>query len=43
MRGACGMYGGLNNVYKSHLQDLGIDGRKQNESSRSKLQRPRLN
>ena len=26
MRGACGMYRELNNVYKSHLQDLGIDG-----------------
>ena len=27
MYGACGMYGGVKNVYKSHLQDLGIDGR----------------
>jgi hypothetical protein len=27
MHGACGMHGGLKNIYKSHLQDLGIDGR----------------
>jgi hypothetical protein len=43
MRGAHGMYGGLKYVYKSHLQDLGIDWRIQLNWIFKKLRRPRLN